>query len=160
MIFIIFWIFYYIYWNRIFFHWDVWLRHSRVPKSNSPIYCMYNFVLPLQDIHYLFDKNKYVRFPCHTFIPSILIRPNVNLEPPPYDNYAHCTFKYIWCPMLTRLHWKQEVLMENQNLHTDWNYLLRHPCKGSWRGACTWTCFQRFVQTSLPTSQLEFVIKI
>lgn len=78
---------YFKYWNRIFFHWDVWLRHSRVPKSNSPIYCMYNFVLPLQDIHYLFDKNKYVRFPCHTFIPSILIRPNVNLEPLPYDMY-------------------------------------------------------------------------
>ena len=48
---------------------------------------MYNFELPLQDIHYLFDKKKYVRFPCHMFIPSILIRPNVNLEPLPYDMY-------------------------------------------------------------------------
>ena len=58
--------------------------------------------------------------------------------------------------MLRRLHWKQEVLMENQT-EIIYSYI---SVKVVEEIHVYGHVFRRFVQTPLPTSQLEFVIKI
>ena len=74
---------YFKYWNRIFSIGMSDFVIQEFPKVTVPyIVCIILYFLYKIYITALIKK-KYVRF----HIPSLLIRPNVNIEPPPYDIY-------------------------------------------------------------------------